>query len=222
MTRNILKKTLAVIIVAIFAVLPCAVSAYAFEGEGFEITPCEPFTDFSENDGQYLWQDPETGSNVLVKVDKKSSNIKTLSDEQIEILRDNIINNYEKLFEEQVSADVTVTPVSTEKVEFKGHTALKLAIEIVITIEGSTVEETQYMWMFSTKERAFYIYVTDNTGNDYENGLKMVESFSTPDEPLTEKDSATSSTLIKVIRGAAVGAILGALIGYFIKKRKNK
>lgn len=220
MTRNKFEKILAVIIVVIFAVLPCAVSAYAFEGEGFEITPCEPFTDFSENDGQYLWQDPETGSNVLVKVDKKSSNIKTLSDEQIEVLRDNIVKNYEKLFEEQVSADVTVTPISTEKIEFKGHTALKLAVRIIITIEDSTVEETQYMWIFSTKERAFYLYITDNTGDDYESGLEMINTFSTPDEPLTEKDSATSSTLIKVIRGAAVGAVLGALIVYFIKKRK--
>lgn len=225
MTVNKFKKVLFSAIAVLFAVIPLALTAFAFDGEGFEITPCDPFTDFSQTDGQYMWQNPETGSNVLVKVDKKSSNISTLSDEQIEILRDNIVSNYEKLFEEQVSSDVTVTPLSSEKVEFKGHTALKLSVRIVITLDGNTVEETQYMWIFSTKERAFYIYITDNTGNDYENGLKMVNTFSTPDEPLTEKDAEKSAIIIGVIRGVAIGAVVGigagAVIG-LLKKRRNR
>lgn len=221
MRADTFKKMLSLLIAVLFAALPLSFSVYAYEGEGFSITPCEPFTDFSENDGQYMWQNPETGSNVLVKVDKKSSNIKTLSDEQIEVLRDNIVNNYKKLFEEQVSSDVTVTPLSTEKVELNGHTALKLVVRIIITLEGNTVEETQYMWFFSTKERAFYLYITDNTGEDYESGLEMINTFSTPDEALTENDTASSSTAIKILRGAAVGAVLGALVGYFIKRRKK-
>ncbi len=216
-----IKKCLSILLAVLLLALPLGVSAFAFDGEGFTITPCEPFTDFSEGDGQYMWQNPQTGSNVLVKVDEKSSNIKTLSDAQIEALRDNLVNNYKKLFEEQVSSDVTVTPLSTEKVDLNGHTALKIAIKIIITLNGSTTEETQYMWIFSTKERAFYLYITDNTGEDYENGMKMISSFSTPDEPLTEKDTANNSTLLLVIRGAAVGAVLGALIVYFVKKRKK-
>lgn len=218
-----MKKLLGTLLAALVILSALSITAYGFDGDGFTITPCEPFTNYStDNAGQYMWQNPETGSNVLVKVGKQGTNIGTLSDAQAEVFRDTLISGYKDAFKEQLKSEPAITCRSMEKIDFKGHKALYLVVDMSLTYNGTAVDETQYVWVFTTKERTFFLYVTDNTGTESEKGFDMIDSFTTPDEALGENEKVGLPGPYKTVVGVVAGAAAGGVICLFIVKKKKK
>lgn len=217
-----MKKLLTALLAATVLLSAMAFGAFGFEGTGFTITPCDPFTQYTEDAEQYMWQNPETGSNVLVKVGEQGTNIGTLSDEQGKVFKDTLIESYKSAFKEQLKTEPEITCRSMEKIDFKGHKALYIIIDMKLDFEGTVVEETQYVWVFTTKERSFFLYVTDNTGTEAEKGFEMINSFSTPDEPLGETEKVGLPSSYKTVVGVVAGAAVGAVVALFLVKKKKK
>lgn len=219
-----MKKLLTALLAATVLLSAVAFGAFGFEGNGFTITPCDPFTQYTTDEAgeQHMWQNPETGSNVLVKVGEQGTNIGTLSDEQGKVFKDTLIESYKSAFKEQLKTEPEITCRSMEKIDFKCHKALYIIIDMKLDFEGTVVEETQYVWVFTTKERSFFLYVTDNTGTEAEKGFEMINSFSTPDEPLGETEKVGLPSSYKTVVGVVAGAAVGAIVALFLVKKKKK